>query len=174
MSHLNVKEIGEEVCLNTETMARIFSVSPDTISNWEKKGCPKEARGWWSIRKVIKWKLEGVEDKAKGGEKSSLAIKTDFEAKLKEAKFIEQDYKNKITKGEYLAKDQIIQELQEFFLVFKKSCTVLSRTIAMEMMAYVGTKEARKIESLVKVVLDDALEQMSVDGVYEQKKKKTK
>jgi len=174
MSHINVKEIGEEVCLNTETMARIFSVSSDTISNWEKKGCPKEARGWWSIRKVIKWKLEGVEEKANGGEKSAIAIKTDFEAKLKEAKFIEQDMKNKVTKGEYIAKDKVIQELQEFFLVFKKSCTVLSRTVALEMMSYVGTKEARHIEMLVKDILEDALEQMSVDGVYGQHKKKRK
>lgn len=51
-----VKIIDDRVCLSTAEMSAILGVDKDTLTYWEKKGCPKAARGFWPLAEVLKWK----------------------------------------------------------------------------------------------------------------------
>lgn len=172
------KEINGKVCLRTSAMIEILGITQQSMSLWEEQGCPKAARGWWAIKDVLAWKglvtstgFSSEEDK----EKISLATKKlEAEIKFKEQKAEESELKNAIARGEYVKKEEITAELQRFFVVMKRSMMGYSRTIATELSAHVDILTARKIEKMVSEVTIDALEQISIDGVYEPPKKKKK
>ncbi|OLN21451.1 hypothetical protein BTO30_14940 [Domibacillus antri] len=77
-----------------------------------------------------------------------------------------------IANGKYIDKEIAEAELSRFFLIFKKSAMSLSRKLASEVGPYVEPLEARRIEKMLADTINDALEQMSVDGVYHAKKKR--
>lgn len=170
------KVINGKVCLTTAAMVDTFCISQQTLSFWESQGCPKEARGWWSIRDVLEWK----------GVLSSLGIKTDednnkiswnqkkleAEAKYKEEKAKEAEFKNAINEGEYISKEYVTSELERFFVVLKRSLTGYSRRIATELSGFVDSIEVRRIEKMITELTMDALEQFSIDGVYKAPSKK--
>ena len=172
------KVINGKVCLTTAAMTETFGISQQTLSFWEGQGCPKEARGWWSVKDVLQWK----------GVLTSLGVKTDeeqekvswnqrkleAEAKYKSAKAKEADFKNSVNEGEYIKKDDVKNELEKFFVVLKRSMTSFSRRVSNEVSGYLDTVATRKIEKNIMELTMDALEQLSVDGVYQAKKTKTK
>ena len=105
-------------------------------------------------------------------EGSDEAKKLKWEAELKKLKAEEAEFKNAIIKGEYISKDEITAELQRFFVVLKRSMLGYSRRIAVEVSPYVEPMIARRIEKMVQELTLDALEQISIDGIYEPPKKK--
>ena len=77
------------------------------------------------------------------------------------------DLKNSIAKGEYLKREEVINELNRFFIVLKRSLMGLSGKLATDIGLYVDQTTARKAESQIKDVIEDALSQMCINGVYE-------
>lgn len=173
------KIINGKVCLKTSAMCEILGITHQAMSQWEDQGCPKAARGWWSIKDVLAWRglvtASGI-NTSEDAEKINLSQKKlEAEIKLKEQKAEESVFKNAIARGEYIRKEEITAELQRYFISLKMSMTGFSRMIATELSAYVDILTARKIEKLITEVTMDALEQISIDGVYEpSKNKKTK
>ena len=172
------KFINGKVCLTTKAMTETLNISQQTLSFWESQGCPKEARGWWSVRDVLTWKglltPGSLRSEEQAKETSLNQKKLTAETRLKEQKADEAEFKNAIARGEYIPKEEITAELKRFFVVLKRSMLGYSRRIATELSAYVDSITARRIEKMVTELTLDALEQISIDGVYKAPRKKTK
>lgn len=172
------KVINGKVCLSTAAMTETLCISQQTLSFWESNGCPKEARGWWSIKDVLEWKgvLSALGIKSEEGtEKISWnQKKLEAEAKLKTEKAKEAEFKNAINEGEFIRKADVSNELQKFFTVLKRSMLGYSRRIATELSGYVDSVTSRRIEKMITELTMDVLEQLSIDGVYKATKKKEK
>lgn len=170
------KFINGKLCVTTSALSEILGVTQQTLSFWESQGCPKEARGWWSPRDVLIWKglitPTGAKTEEEAGELSLTRKKLAAEAKLKEQKANEAEFKNAIARGEYMRKEEITAELQRFFVVLKRSMLGYSRRIATEVSPYVDSVTARRIEKMITELTMDALEQISIDGVYTPPRKK--
>lgn len=164
------KVINGKVCLTTAAMTETLGISQQTLSFWEGQGCPKEARGWWSIKDVLAWKgilsALGIKTEEEGEQISWNKKKLEAEAKLKEQKAKEAEFKNAVNSGDYILKTDIVNELQKFFMVLKRSMTGYSRRIATELSSYVDTITSRRIEKMITELTMDVLEQLSIDGVY--------
>lgn len=168
----DIKIIAGKVCVTTSALYEILDVNESTLVRWFERGCPKVQRGWWSIKDVLDWRNASFKAMTENDiDKMSLSEKkTYYDAKVKEAQSEALLLKNKIAQGEYIAKDEIVEELQRFLIVLKRSLTSFSRKIATDLSHIVDSTEARRIGKLVSDATNSALEQLSVDGVYEGKK----
>lgn len=172
----DIKIIDDKICCTSKALYELLDIAESTLVRWGQDGCPKIARGWWALQDVLKWRgLIGG-----GGVKTNGAIKKlslqeqklIFEVKLKEAQSEATELKNSISKGDYIPKTEIVSELQRYFLTFKRSLQGISRKIAMELSPLVGQVEARRMEKLSSDILNDALLQLSISGIYDIKEAK--
>lgn len=171
------KEIDGNLCISTTELCEKLGIARKTLTEWENKGCPKACRGWWPLWDILKWRGmvgNGVKSEDDVEEISLQVKKLKYEAELKKQKAEEAAFDNAIARGEYLKKDDITAELQRFFIVLKRSMLGISRKIATELSGIVDSATARRIEKMVTELTLDALEQLSIDGVYTATKKKTK
>lgn len=172
------KIINGKVCLTTAAMTETLGISQQTLSFWEGQGCPKEARGWWSIKDVLMWKgvlsALGVRSEDENEKVNWNKKKLEAEARYKQQKVKEAEIKNAVSEGELISKSDVASELQRFFIVLKRSMLGYSRKIATELSGIVDSIEARRIEKMITELTMDALEQLSIDGVYKAPQKKSK
>lgn len=164
--------INGKHCFNTTSICSILNISRVSLSEWADNGCPKIARGWWAIDDVLRWRgLVGTGIKtANDIEKLTLnEQKLYFETQLKQAQYEATEIKNAIARGDYLKKSDVVYELQNFFVVFKKSLQLLPRKLIAEITHFIGITEARKLEAKINETIRNALEQLSIDGVYNAK-----
>lgn len=171
------KEIDGKICVTTQELCDQMGISRNTLTEWEDKGCPKAARGWWPIWDLLKWRgLIGSGVKTEGDlEDMALAQqKLYYEAEYKKHQTDKVAFENAVARGEYIKKEDITAELQRFFVVLKRSMMGYSRKIATELSAFVDVMAARKIEKMISELTKDALGQFSIDGVYSPKKTKEK
>lgn len=115
---------------------------------------------------------DGVKTEEGAEELSFTLKKLKYEAELKKQKAEEAAFENAIARGEYVRKEDITTELQRFFVVLKRSMLGYSRRIATELVGFVDSVTARRIEKMITELTLDALEQLSIDGVYKPPKKK--
>ena len=172
------KIIDDKICLNTSAMSGILGVDRSTLIRWEDDGCPKAARGWWPLGELLRWRglvsVDGV-NTSEDVEKMALSQqKLYYETKYKQLQSEAVEFKNAIQRGEYITKEEITSELQRFFIVLKRSMLGYSRKIATELGSYVDSLTARRIEKMITELTIDALEQISIEGVYKPQKKKRK
>lgn len=164
------KVINGKVCFTTTTMAETLGIEQRTLQDWSDRGCPKEARGWWCIKDVLMWRglitPGGLRTEGQAEAVSLNQKKLAAETKLKEQKAEEAEFKNAIARGDYIPKEEFTAELKRFFVVLKRSMLGYSRRIATEVSPYVDATTARRIEKMITDLTLDALEQLSIDGVY--------
>ena len=167
----DVKVIADKICVSTSALYDILEVNESTLVRWAERGCPKVQRGWWSIKDVLQWRNASFKAMTENDlDKMSISEKkTYYDAKVKEAQSEALILKNKIAQGEYIPKDEIVEELQRFLVVLKKSMTGFSRKIAADLSHIVDATEARRMGKLIQETTAKVLEQMSIDGVYEPK-----
>lgn len=154
----------------TKTLAEILGISERRVNQIANEGIvfKREDDGKYNIPVCVR---NYYKDKYMSAG-SDEAKKLKWEAELKKLKAEEAEFKNAIIKGEYISKDEITAELQRFFVVLKRSMLGYSRRIAVEVSPYVEPMIARRIEKMVQELTLDALEQISIDGIYEPPKKK--
>jgi hypothetical protein len=178
MNKVFCKMINGKVCLNTAVMADVLGIEQRTLQEWSTRECPKEARGWWSIKDVLTWRglltPGGLKTDEQAEEVSISHKKLTAEATLKDIKAKEAQLKLSIVQDEYISKEEITAELQRFFVVIKRSMLGYSRMIGTEISPFVDPVNARRIEKMITELTLDALEQISIDGVYKPPKKKAK
>lgn len=176
MSNNKVKIIENKICLSTAALCEVLAVSRVTTKRWADEGCPKAAYGWWALADVLRWRglvgVDGVREAEKDAELTLNQKKLFFEMKYKEAQAEAIELKNEIAQGEYIRRDEVISELTRFFVTIKRSLTGLSRKLATEIGFFVDASTGRRIERQLEEIMNDALYQLSVDGVYEAPKEK--
>lgn len=171
-----VKEDNGKILISTSALVDVLGVSRRTLINWEEQGCPKATRGWWPLGEVLKWRgLVGNSGPKTSGQVDEASLKEQklkFETRLKQLQSESMELKNAINQGDYIGREEIINELSRFFITLKRSLSGLSGKITTEIGSYVDSTTARSIEKMLKDTINDCLNQMSVDGVYEPKKER--
>lgn len=163
----------DKVIVSTKELIRLLDVSDRTLTDWKRNGLTQHSRGWWDLKHVLKWR--GLIYNGDSEESKSLSLqqkKLEVEVAFKEAQGELIRLKTDLANGKYLEKELVETELSRFFLIFKKSAMSLARKLAGEISPYVDQMEARKIEKGLNDTISEALQQMSVDGVYYAKKTK--
>lgn len=151
-------------------MARLLHVSSQTVNNWEKQGCPKEAHGYWCLYDILEWRESKHKEKVKGKDVDDMNLldqKTYYEIQQKKANTELQELKASILNGDYLEKKVAIDELKRFFVVFKRAAYSIGKKVTSQITPYVDTGEARKIDAMVTDNINDVLRQMSVGDIFE-------
>jgi len=169
-----VKTIDGALCINTSGLCEVLDVHRNTLAQWTKAGLPKRANGWYSLKEAIKWVNDNRGVKKKQGdseEEMTLSQqKLYYEAELKKQQSESATLKNAISKGEYIKRDDVVSELQRFFISLRRSMSGFSRKVAMEVAPYVDPDLVRMIEQNISDTTNAALQQLSVRGVYDAKK----
>ncbi len=171
----NYRQIEGQLCVSTQELCDRLDIARKTLSEWEEKGCPKSLRGWWPLWEVLRWRGligSGVKSEEDIEKMSLTSQKLLWETNYKKLKTEEVEFANAVTKGEYIRKEDATAELQRVFVVLKRSVLGYSRKIANEVGPYVDPVTARRIERMITELSNDALGQLSIDGVYNAKKKK--
>ncbi|AMW99318.1 hypothetical protein [Rummeliibacillus stabekisii] len=162
------------VIISSKRLCSLLDITDKTLTNWARDGLEKESRGWWDLQKVLAWR--GLtNDSATPGEKKAKTLmqkKLEAEVAYKEAQVELTQFKNALANGEYVERDVVQSELSRFFIVFKKSTLGLSKNLAGIVAGYVDNTEARRVERDLNDIILEALDQMSVEGVYSARKKK--
>lgn len=172
------KFIDDKLCITTSELCNRLDISRKTLAEWSDKGCPKSARGWWPVWEVLAWR--GIltteetisESKMKGTDEYSLNLrKLKYETEYKKQKAEEATFENEIARGEYINKNEIVMELKRFLTVLKRSMLGYSRKVANEVSPYVENDVTRRIEKMITELSMDALDQLSINGIYKANQK---
>jgi hypothetical protein len=164
---------GGTIIASTKYAAAYFNVTPATLSNWMKSGCPRIRHGFWDIKAVTEWNArkegERLAEVAKTdpSKMTPSQMKTHYDALLKQAQLDATLLKNQIAGGEYLPKADIVNDLGKFFSVFRASVMGLGQELGLTVASYIDADGARKADKLIRDRIEDALSQMSIDGVYQ-------
>ena len=160
--------------VSSKRICTLLDITDKTLTNWSRDGLEKESRGWWDLQKVLAWRGL-VNESATPNEKKAKTLqqkKLEAEVAYKEAQVELTQFKNALQNGEYVERDVVQSELSRFFVVLKKSLLSLSKKLSGTVAGYVDNSEDRRVELDLNDMITDALEQMSVEGVYRASKKK--
>lgn len=171
-----VKEVDGRLLVTTARLCDLLEITDKTTTNWKRSGCPQHSRGWWDIKDVLKWRgqISTSDDAATKKGRNLQQEKLEWEVEYKKQQAELTRMKNDIADGKYIERDFVEAELSRFFLVFKKSAAALTRKLGNVISGHVEPIEARRTEQEIADTINDALEQMSVDGVYSARKAKRK
>lgn len=164
VSKRDLKIINDKVCFSTSFMARLLHVSSQTVNNWEKQGCPKEAHGYWCLYDIIEWRESKHREKVKEKDVEKMDLldqKVYYEIQQKRANTELQELKANILNGDYLEKKVAVDELKRFLVVFKRAAYSMGKKVVTQVAPYVDNAEARKLDSMVTDTINDVLSQMS-------------
>jgi phage terminase Nu1 subunit (DNA packaging protein) len=150
---------------STADTCEFFGISRETLSTWQKKGAPKEARGKWDIKAVMEWRYDGRHVD------SPETRKLKAEADLKEAKAAQEKIKLGVTKDEFIHTDVMKAELMRLFANMKKSLLAISHDVAADM-ATLDAEAAEIAKSKVDKRIHDALQELTEGRNYRAKAKK--
>lgn len=169
----DIKIEDDKIIVRTRALANLLDVSDRNFTDWKREGLTQYKRGWWDLKNVLKWRgniynADTEETKAVDLQQKKLEAEVAF----KQAQAELTKMKNDIAGGKYVERDLVEIELARFFLVFKKSALHIPRKLAGHLSGHVDPVESRKLEAQMAEIIIDALEQMSVDGVYDAKGKK--
>lgn len=157
--------------VSTEMICKLFDVSRAALKKWRDGGCPQIQRGWFDLREVLKWKGENSSGKIDKNT-SSREKKLYYEAKYKEEQVRRIELKNAIAEGAYLSREEAESELKRLLVVLKTSLVGLGNAISTEVSLHVDSETARLLDKNIQDTIYDALEQMSIDGIYNAKKRR--
>lgn len=159
----------------TRLAAEYFGVTPATLSNWMRSGCPRFKHGYWDIRAVTDWRAHQEGERlaaAAAVDPSKLTPaqqKVHYEALLKEAQLEQARLRNKFNSGMYLERAQIVDDLSKYFVVLKHSLLGLGHELSLMVSPYLDADRGRQVDCAIDERVKDMLEQMAVEGVYDAK-----
>ena len=160
------------IIASAEVTAGYFGVTKQTLSNWVKAGCPRHRYGYYNIKEVSehRQKVTGAiasPEEERDVEKMSLSQQKLFwEQRYKAAQAESAEFKGDVLRGEYLRREVVVGDLKRFAVVLRRSLQGLGRKLSREIASQIGAIEARRFDQLITSTVDDALMQLSVEGVY--------
>lgn len=160
-NNIRTKTIDGKTCVPTSFLTEIFGVSSKTLASWAKDGCPKADRGWWPIREVIAWRIDGSGNKEDLDNMSLKDRKLYWEALLKKAQTENRELENGIKRGDYIEKQVVADELTAFFVALKQALLLLPRKIGILASKSVELDVAKEMEHEVSEVVHDVLAEWS-------------
>lgn len=164
-------ELGS-IIASTSYAAAYFGVVAATLSNWKQSGCPRMKHGYWDIKAVTEWLSHKDGEKvAKAAQKDISLLplgqqKTHWEAMYKREQLEAAKLRNGIACGDYILKEQAVEELSTFLKILKASVVGLGHELGQTAGQYMDADAARQLDSLIEQRVYDALEQIALVGFY--------
>lgn len=159
--------VTEEIkfIFTTADVCEFFQVSRETLSNWEKKGAPKAARGKWNIKSLVEWRFGGKHTD------SPEVRKLKAEADLKEIKKQQEAIRLAIQEGKYVSAEHTSRELTRLLANLKKNLLAMGHHVASNLAS--RDMEAAEIAKLeVDKRVNEALTELSEGRLYRGRTKK--
>lgn len=162
------------VIASAEIAAKYFGVTSQTLSNWVKAGCPRYEYGYYDLKAVTEYRNrvtgQGAgpvpEDPKSLEEMSPQQLKVYYEQKLKAAQAEAAETHNQILSGKLLEREEVVRGLRDFAIILKRSLQGLAKKLSREASSTLGPTEARRFGRLMNDTVDEALEQLALEGVY--------
>ena len=150
---------------STADTCEFFQVSRETLSNWEKKGAPKAARGKWNIKTIMEWRFDGKHAD------SPEVRKLKAEADLKEAKAAQEKIKLSVKKDEFVPTGAVREELVRMLANLKKSLLSIGQNTASHLHS-IHPEAAEMAKTEIDKRIYDALAEMAEGRLYRGRTKK--
>jgi phage terminase Nu1 subunit (DNA packaging protein) len=156
--------VDGELCVNFDTVVKIFNIVPSTFVRWMQKGCPKKDKGLYSIAAIMRWRGEASPDQLAGegeelGFKSLGEAKSYYEGELKKAQTLLANWDYSVKTGQYIKADVIRTELEKVITNCRSRLLALPSKAASEL---VGVTKQAEIQEAVKQMVYTALEELVV------------
>jgi hypothetical protein len=148
---------GDKIFLNSEKTAAFFNVSPRTLINWDARsgGTLKKDTGWWDIKVMLEWKMNG--------EDSDEARKLKAEADYKEAQVKKAQLENDVRIGELFPANEIFKEWTGRVVELKTGLLAMGRRVGSH---FTDPEMRTAVESAVQEEVFDLLGQYARNGKY--------
>lgn len=159
--------VTEEIkfIFTTADTCEFFQVSRETLSNWEKKGAPKAARGKWNIKELMEWRFDGKHTD------SPEIRKLKAEADLKEAKAAQEKIKLSVKQDEFVHVLTVRSELTRLLANLKKNLLAMGHHVASNL-ASLDMEAAETAKNEVDKRVNEALTEMAEGRLYRGRTKK--
>lgn len=152
----------ERILLSTSKLAEIMQVSVKTVGVWERKGCPKEKRGWYDLAAVIRWR--GREIGVQGGA-DGMAAKLEADTRLKMAKAAMAEAELRQKNGELVPLSIVEERLGELFSELRTSFLSIGDHIMAE--TYTQYPElAPQARRMIEIYVREALKTIADTGSF--------
>lgn len=145
--------------VSTQEVCDFFGVSRETLSKWGRQGAPKEGRGKWNLKKIVRWKFGEENDK------SAEARKLAADAKYRELKVEITEIQKKVMNGEYVAVGDFEKTLSESLAKVKAGLIFMGHRIAMELNAQFP-EMALEVKKMVDEEIEKGLMEIAKTGTY--------
>lgn len=148
--------------MDAKDICEFFGVTRATLSNWVRKGAPKEEYGKYDLRDLVKWRYSsGMSPETR---------KLQAEADLKEYKAEQEKIRLGVLKSEYIKTAIVARDVQRLLTTLKRSLLAIGHDVATDLNA-LDSEAALEAKNIVDKRITTALEQMARSGVYGQQRK---
>lgn len=154
-------EAANPFILGTKETCELFDISRETLSAWAKRGAPKDGRGMWDIKKLIKWRYGETTE-------SPEARKTRADANFREIKVKKEELALGLLEGRLIERKEVDQQWASVGVMIKNNLLTWSKSLT----PHLAHQDMRSVESTLKEAVYDLLEQLSGTGRYKASKKK--
>lgn len=164
-------ELGSIVA-STSCAAAYFGVVAATLSNWKQAGCPRLKHGYWDVKAVTEWLSNKDGEKTAEAAQKDVSLlplsqqKTHWETMYKREQLEAAKLRNGIACGDYILKEQAVEELSTFLKILRASVIGLGHELGQTAGQYMDAGAARLLDGLIEQRVYDALEQIALVGFY--------
>ncbi len=148
--------------MDAKDICEFFGVTRATLSNWVRKGAPKEEYGKYNLRDLVKWRYSsGMSPEVR---------KLQAEADLKEYKAEQEKIRLGVLESEYIKTAIVARDVRRLLTTLKRSLLAIGHDVATDLNA-LDSEAALEAKNIVDKRITTALEQMARSGVYGQQRK---
>lgn len=148
----------DKLIASTNDTATFLGVTPKTIHEWTRQGCPKHKRGWFDVGEVVRWRLQIV-GAATGGDKA----KVDADVRYKTARAAIAEKELALKSGELLPTILVENRLTELFSNLKTSILAIPDHIMAEIYSQYP-ELAPQVRRLIDGYIREALKSIANNG----------
>lgn len=139
-----------------------MQISDKTLSAWEKKGAPKEKRGWWDIAALVNWRGRAVGIQGgPGAEADKLAADT----RLKQARAAIAEQELRIKSGELISVVLVEERLTEAFGSIRTSMMAIADHVMTEIYSQYP-ELAPQVRGLIDTYVREGLKEVADSGRF--------
>lgn len=156
------KSNNSQFVMDAKDICEFFGVTRATLSNWVRKGAPKEQYGKYDLRDLVKWRYSsGMSPETR---------KLQAEADLKEYKAEQEKIRLGVLESEYIKTAIVARDVRRLLTTLKRSLLAIGHDVATDLNA-LDSEAALEAKNIVDKRITTALEQMARSGVYGQQRK---
>jgi len=147
-------DIAPGTVTSIEQVAKVFEVTPRTVSNWVKEGMPKKDNRY-DLVEIQSWRFHRRHATKNGEEINWDAKYREYKARLEEGKF-------KAMIGELVPMREVESGLIEVSIAIKRALLSLPRTVAPRLVGL----EPREIEGIIRERVEEIIKLFATDKVF--------